>query len=62
MREKRRYAIIIVLLLAAIITPSPDALTMMVVAMPLYLLFEFSIFISAMVQRRKNKSEELMVL
>jgi len=62
MRDKRRYAVIIVLLLAAIITPSPDALTMMVVAMPLYVLFEFSIFISALVQRRKNKkSEELTV-
>jgi sec-independent protein translocase protein TatC len=63
MREKRRYAVIIVLLLAALITPSPDALTMMVVAMPLYLLFEFSIFVSALVHRRKaKKSDELMVM
>jgi sec-independent protein translocase protein TatC len=63
MREKRRYAVIIVLLLAAIITPSPDALTMMVVAAPLYILFEFSISISAMVQRRlAKKGDELMVL
>src|SRR6185437_1103602 len=33
MREKRRYATIIILVLAAIITPSPDALTMLVVAL-----------------------------
>jgi sec-independent protein translocase protein TatC len=59
MREKRRYAVIIVLLLAAIITPSPDALTMMVVALPLYVLFEFSIIVSAVVERRKKKREEL---
>jgi sec-independent protein translocase protein TatC len=61
MRDKRRYAVIIILILAAIITPSPDALTMLVVAMPLYLLFEFSITVAAVVQRRKKKSEELMI-
>jgi sec-independent protein translocase protein TatC len=61
MRDKRRYAVIIVLILAAIITPSPDALTMMVVALPLYLLFEFSIRVSAVVEkRRKKRDEELM--
>jgi sec-independent protein translocase protein TatC len=57
MRSKRRYSTVIILILAAIITPSPDALTMMIVAMPLFLLYEFSIFISAMVQRRKAKKE-----
>jgi sec-independent protein translocase protein TatC len=59
MREKRRYATIIILVVAAIITPSPDALTMLVVAMPLFLLYEMSIFVSAIVQRRKLKEEQL---
>jgi sec-independent protein translocase protein TatC len=58
MRDKRRYAVILILVLAAIITPSPDALTMMVVALPLYLLFEFSITVSAVVQRRRKKRDE----
>ena len=57
MRDKRRYAIIVVLILAAIITPSPDALTMMVVAMPLYVLYELSIWVAAFVQRRQNRDE-----
>jgi sec-independent protein translocase protein TatC len=63
MRDKRRYAVIIILILAAIITPSPDALTMLVVAMPLFLLYEFSIWVAVVVQRRKKKreSDELMV-
>jgi sec-independent protein translocase protein TatC len=62
MREKRRYATIIILILAAIITPSPDALTMLVVAMPLFLLYEFSITVAAVVQRRKKKKDnELMI-
>jgi sec-independent protein translocase protein TatC len=61
MRDKRRYAVIIILVLAAIITPSPDALTMLVVALPLYLLFEFSIIVSAVVERRRKKrDDELM--
>jgi sec-independent protein translocase protein TatC len=59
MRKSRRYAVILTLVLAAIITPSPDALTMLVVAMPLYLLYEFSITVSAVVQRRKKKEEEM---
>jgi len=58
MRSKRRYATIIILVLAAIITPSPDALTMLVVAMPLFLLYEFSIMVSAIVVRRKAKREK----
>lgn len=62
MRDKRRYAIIAVLVLAAIITPSPDALTMMIVALPLYVLFEFSILVASFVERRrKNRDDELMV-
>ncbi len=61
MRDKRRYAVILILILAAIITPSPDALTMLVVALPLYLLFEFSIKVSAVVERRRKKrDDELM--
>ena len=57
MRRTRRYATVIILVLAAIITPSPDALTMLIVAMPLFLLYEFSIVVSGFVQRRKLKRE-----
>ena len=58
MRRTRRYATIIILILAAIITPSPDALTMLVVAAPLFILYEFSIMVSAVVERRKLKREK----
>jgi sec-independent protein translocase protein TatC len=57
MREKRRYATVIILVIAAIITPSPDALTMLVVAMPLFVLYELSIIVSAVVQRRRKREE-----
>ena len=38
----RKYSVVIVLVLAAIITPSTDIFTMMLVAVPLQLLYEFS--------------------
>jgi len=54
MREKRRYAIVIILFISAIITP-PDWFSMILVWMPLMLLYEISIFISAKVEKTRNK-------
>ena len=45
LKKYRKHAFVILLILSAIITPSGDAFTLMVVATPLYLLYEFSIFI-----------------
>ena len=39
----RRYAVVILLITAALITPSGDPFTLMVVFLPLYLLYEVSI-------------------
>lgn len=46
MREYRRHAIVVILIAAAIITPSPDMFTMMIVAVPIYVLYELSILIA----------------
>ena len=45
LREYRRHAICAVVVLAALITPSGDPFSLLVVTVPLYLLYEFSIFI-----------------
>ena len=45
MRSFRRYAICAVVILAAVITPSGDPFSLMVVSIPLYLLYEFSVLI-----------------
>ncbi|WP_367864647.1 twin-arginine translocase subunit TatC [Pedobacter sp. WC2423] len=55
MRASRRYAVVIILIIAAVVTPTPDMMTMLVVAFPLFILYELSIFISAKIERRKNK-------
>ncbi len=47
MRKYRKHATIIILIAAAVITPSPDVTSQMVVAVPMYLLYEISVFVSA---------------
>jgi len=54
MRTYRKHAIIIILLLAAIVTP-PDVFTQTLVAIPLIALYEVSIFISKMVAKRDSE-------
>ncbi len=57
MKDTRRYAIVIILFLAAVITP-PDAFSMIIVTIPLVLLYELSIKISARVQKIRIKKEK----
>lgn len=45
MRKYRRHAICAIVILAAVITPSGDPFSLTVVAIPLYLLYEFSVFV-----------------
>ena len=54
MRDYRKYAVVIILILAAVITPSPDVTSQMVVAIPMYLLYEISIFVSAYVLKKNE--------
>jgi sec-independent protein translocase protein TatC len=58
LRKYRRHSYVILLIIAAIITP-PDVLSQMIVSIPLILLFEISIFISAWVEKaRQRKMDE----
>ena len=45
MRMWRKHAIVAILVIAAIITPTTDAFTLFIVALPIWLLYELSIFI-----------------
>ena len=45
MRSMRRHAIVAILVAAAIITPTTDAFTLFIVALPIWLLYELSILI-----------------
>lgn len=52
MRHNRKYAWVIILVIAAIITPSSDIPTLLVVSAPLYILYEASIFVSMYAERK----------
>lgn len=54
MRDYRRHASVIILILAAVITPTSDITTMLLTATPLYILYEVSIFISHRVIKNKT--------
>ncbi len=57
--KNRKYAFVISLILAAIITPSGDAFSLFLVATPLWILYEVSILVVLVVEKRRKKAEEL---
>jgi sec-independent protein translocase protein TatC len=58
MRKYRRHSIIGILLLSAMITP-PDVMTQIIVSIPVYILYEFSINIAARESKKRAKELEL---
>ena len=59
MKFYRKHSIVAMLIIAAVVTPSTDLVTQMVIAIPMIILYEISIFISAGVQRNRNRREIL---
>lgn len=57
MRSQRRFAIVIIMVLAAVITP-PDWFSIFLVAVPLVLLYEAGIWVSGRIQKEKLAKEE----
>jgi sec-independent protein translocase protein TatC len=55
--KQRRYAILIIFIVAAVLTPSPDALSQILMAIPLMFLYEISIFVSKFAEEKKIDSE-----
>ncbi len=58
MRASRRYAIVIILVIAAIITPTADVITLLTVSAPMFILYELSIMVSANVKKAKELAEK----
>jgi sec-independent protein translocase protein TatC len=55
----RRYAILINMVIAAIVTPTTDIFNMLLFAVPMIVLYEVGILLSWMVDRRKAKNIDL---
>jgi len=51
----RRHAFVLIVIAAAIITPSTDPFSLTIVAIPLYLLYEASIIVAKRINKRQEK-------
>lgn len=56
MKKSRRMAFVVILIIAAIITPTTDAITLLIVTIPLYGLYELSIVVSGRAEKHYLKS------
>jgi sec-independent protein translocase protein TatC len=59
LRSGRRYAILIIFIAAAIITPTTDAFNMLLFAVPMVLLYEVGVLLCRIIERRKAKETKL---
>lgn len=57
LKTYRKYAYVVILIVAAVITPSPDWTSQTIVAVPLIILYEISIFISKRVDKKRVQEE-----
>jgi sec-independent protein translocase protein TatC len=57
LRKYRRHAFVLIIVAAAIITPSTDPFSLIIVAIPLYLLFEASIIVASRVNKNREKKD-----
>jgi sec-independent protein translocase protein TatC len=60
MRQYRKHALIVILIVAAILTPSPDMMSQIIMALPLYGLYEFSILLARSADKARAKREALI--
>jgi sec-independent protein translocase protein TatC len=55
--QKRRYAIVVVFAVAAVLTP-PDVISQIALALPTLVLYEASIFVVKMIEKRRARAAE----
>jgi sec-independent protein translocase protein TatC len=53
----RKYVLLCTFILAAIITPTPDAINQTIMALPIYVLYELGMLAARLVNWRKRKRE-----
>lgn len=55
LRKYRRHAIVVIFIIAAVVTPTPDPITQTIFALPLYVLYEISILASARIEKKRER-------
>ncbi len=59
LRHQRKFVILGIFVMAAIMTPSPDALSQVLLAVPLFILYEATIIVVGFIEKKKTASEIL---
>ena len=57
LRQKRRWAIVVFFVVAAVLTPTPDAVNQILMAAPMVVLYEISIWVAYLFGKKKRKPE-----
>ncbi len=58
LRAYRKHSMVVILIVAAVITPSPDVTSQILVAVPLFILYEIGIWVSGIVLKNKLKQAD----
>lgn len=56
LKQKRHYALVFILIIAAVITPTQDVINLMIFAVPMAVLYEIGIFVAGAIESRKRLS------
>jgi len=59
LKKYRKHTAVVILIISGLITPSPDIFSQLIVAVPLYGLYEISLSISSRMYRKKEKMEKM---
>ncbi len=57
--RNRRYAVLVIAIVAAVVTPTPDVFNMSLMGVPLYILFEVGIILVKIIERKRLEAERL---
>ena len=55
--RNRKYAILLIAIIAAAVTPTPDVFNMSLMGVPMYLLFEIGVILVKVIERKRARSE-----
>jgi sec-independent protein translocase protein TatC len=59
LRQYRRHAIVVMAIVSAVLTPTADIVSMLAMFVPLYLLFEISVLLAGVIERRRERARQL---
>ena len=55
--RNRKYAILLIAIIAAVVTPTPDVFNMSLMGVPMYLLFEIGVILVKIIERKRARAQ-----